>query len=172
MAKKSESELTYKSTITNMSSNITRFQAVMMTGSHDNLSIGDIVEKGRALYFRPVGWLTQHIVNSKSDDGEYDQLLILADDGTVYSTGSTSFMESFYSLMDSIDDMEESEIPADWQIKATARDSKNYKGKQFLTCSIVIGAHIEDSVSDDGSMSESNGDGFTNAPAGIEEVMQ
>lgn len=164
-------DVVYKSTITSMSPNITRFQALMMKESGDSVSIGDAVNKGRPLYFRPTGWLTLHIENSKSEDGEYDQLLILADDGTVYSTGSGSFMKSFHSLMDSVDNMEESEIPSDWKIKVAARDSKNYKGKTFLTCSIAIGAKIEDSVLGD-HMSESSGDGFTNAPAGIEEVIQ
>ena len=70
--------------------------------------------------------------NEKSDNVDYENYVIVDESGDKYVTGSASFWSSF---MDIAKEMEgETE---EWAIKVFRVPSKNYKGKDFLTCSII-----------------------------------
>lgn len=70
--------------------------------------------------------------NEKSDNVDYENYVIVDESGEKYVTGSASFWSSF---MDIAKEMEgETE---EWAIKVFRVPSKNYKGKDFLTCSII-----------------------------------
>lgn len=70
--------------------------------------------------------------NEHSEDKDYDKYIIVAKDGTKYVTGSTSFLTAMEEIVDEMADSGE-----DFQIVVYRMPSKNYKGKEFLTCSIV-----------------------------------
>lgn len=70
--------------------------------------------------------------NEHSEDKDYDKYIIVAKDGTKYVTGSTSFLTAMEEIVDEMADSGE-----DFQIEVYRKPSKNYKGKEFLTCSIV-----------------------------------
>nr|DAM70569.1 MAG TPA: ssDNA binding protein [Caudoviricetes sp.] len=70
--------------------------------------------------------------NEHSEDKEYEKYIIVAKDGTKYVTGSTSFLTAMEEIVDEMADSGE-----DFQIVVYRMPSKNYKGKEFLTCSIV-----------------------------------
>ena len=70
--------------------------------------------------------------NEKSDNVDYENYVIVDESGEKYVTGSASFWSSF---MDIAKEMEgETE---EWAVKVFRVPSKNYKGKDFLTCSII-----------------------------------
>lgn len=70
--------------------------------------------------------------NEKSENVDYENYVIVDESGEKYVTGSASFWSSF---MDIAKEMEgETE---EWAIKVFRVPSKNYKGKDFLTCSII-----------------------------------
>ena len=70
--------------------------------------------------------------NEKSDNVDYENYVIIDESGEKYVTGSASFWSSF---MDIAKEMEgETE---EWAVKVFRVPSKNYKGKDFLTCSII-----------------------------------
>ena len=73
--------------------------------------------------FCPVRASTERILN------------IVSDAGMRYVTGSDSFWSSFIDIWD---DMKEGEDPEDFSIRVYKRPSKNYSGKSFLTCSLVL----------------------------------
>ena len=70
--------------------------------------------------------------NEHSEDKDYEKYIIVAKDGTKYVTGSTSFLTAMEEIVDEMADSGE-----DFQIEVYRMPSKNYKGKEFLTCSIV-----------------------------------
>lgn len=70
--------------------------------------------------------------NEHSEDKDYEKYIIVAKDGTKYVTGSTSFLTAMEEIVDEMADSGEA-----FQIVAYRMPSKNYKGKEFLTCSIV-----------------------------------
>lgn len=70
--------------------------------------------------------------NEYSEDKDYEKYIIVAKDGTKYVTGSTSFLTAMEEIVDEMADSGE-----DFKIEVYRMPSKNYKGKEFLTCSIV-----------------------------------
>lgn len=85
-----------------------------------------------AVIIKPVDYAVLSIHNEKSDNKDYENYILLDANGEKFVTGSASFWNSF---MDIYNEMAgESE---EWSIKAYKLDSKNYKGKKFLTCSII-----------------------------------
>ena len=74
------------------------------------------------------------IHNEKSKDRkDYQNVVVVDKDGTKYNTGSESFLTT---LEDIIGEML-SAGEEDFSIEVYRKDSKNYKGKQFITCSVL-----------------------------------
>lgn len=71
--------------------------------------------------------------NEKSDNQDYTKTVLVDTNGTKYVTGSEAFLTTLEQIVDEMIDAGES----DFEIEVYKKDSKNYKGKQFLTCSIV-----------------------------------
>ena len=70
--------------------------------------------------------------NEKSDDVDYSTYVIVDVGGNKFVTGSDSFFKSFIEIYNEMVNEDE-----DYSIKAYRLESKNYKGKTFITCSIV-----------------------------------
>lgn len=92
----------------------------------------DEATKEEAIIITPTAYAILSIHNEKSDNKDYNNYLIEDADGTKYVTGSESFWASFIDIYNEMKDETEP-----WQIKAYRLPSKNYKGKEFLTCSII-----------------------------------
>lgn len=74
------------------------------------------------------------IHNEKSKDRkDYQNVVVVDKDGTKYNTGSESFLTT---LDDIVGEMLEA-AEEDFSIEVYRKDSKNYKGKQFITCSVL-----------------------------------
>ena len=73
------------------------------------------------------------IHNEKLDDPDYRQYIVVDTAGNKYVTGS----ESFFMAMTEIVDEMSAAGETDYELEVYRMDSKNYKGKQFITCSIV-----------------------------------
>ena len=74
------------------------------------------------------------IHNEKSKDRpDYDNVVVVDKAGNKYNTGSNSFITALEEIIEEMQDAGESEI----QIEVYRKPSKNYKGKDFITCSIV-----------------------------------
>lgn len=91
----------------------------------------DEATKEEPILITPTVYAILNIHNEKSDNKDYNNYLIEDVDGTKYVTGSESFWASFIDIYNEMKDETEP-----WQIKAYRLPSKNYKGKEFLTCSI------------------------------------
>jgi hypothetical protein len=70
--------------------------------------------------------------NEKSENKDYIVIVIADKNGTKYSTSSQTFYNTLSDLYDECIDNDLTEI----QIKVLKKESKNYKGKQFLTCTL------------------------------------
>ena len=91
----------------------------------------DEVTQGGAIIIYPAMYAVLDIHNEKSDSVDYKNYIIVDKDGTKYVTGSTSFWSSFMNIYEEMSGEQE-----DWSIKVYRAPSKNYKGKDFITCSI------------------------------------
>lgn len=77
------------------------------------------------------------IHNEHSEDKDYSTFIIVDKDGTAYATGSASFIESFEAIYDEMETANaDSSEPEEYAIVAFRQESKNYKGKSFITCRV------------------------------------
>lgn len=91
----------------------------------------DEATKESSLHIRPMIWGILNIHNEKSDDKDYQNYVVIADDGTKYVTGSQSFWSSFKEIADEMENESE-----EWGVVVYRQPSKNYVGRDFITCSI------------------------------------
>ena len=73
-----------------------------------------------------------NIHNEKSDNKDYKNYVLVDKNGNKYVTGSESFFTSFIAIYEEMKNEDEA-----WSVKAYRVPSKNYKGKDFLTCGIM-----------------------------------
>lgn len=77
------------------------------------------------------GYVVASVHNEKSDNVNYNKFIIIDKDGQRYITGSSPFFSAFMEIWDEMYGENE-----DWGITVYKRESNNYKGKEFLTCTI------------------------------------
>lgn len=92
----------------------------------------DEATQGGNLIIDPEFVVELDVHNEKSEDKDYKKYLAVDKAGTKYVTGSESFITSLREILEEMDGSDEA-----FQIEVYRMPSKNYKGKEFLTCSIV-----------------------------------
>lgn len=70
--------------------------------------------------------------NDATEDKDYTNYLLIDKNGEKYYTGSVAFWNAFMNIYS---EMKECDEP--WAIQLNLLPSKNYKGKEILTCSLV-----------------------------------
>lgn len=80
----------------------------------------------------PSFYCVLNIHNEKSADKDYENYIIVDKDGVKYVTGSESLWSSFINIATEMEGEEE-----EWGIEVYRMPSKNYSGKDFITCSII-----------------------------------
>ena len=91
----------------------------------------DEVTQTEAIIIKPSMYAELDIHNEMSDNVDYKNYILVDIDGTKYVTGSESFWTSFMDIAREMENETE-----EWAIKVYRMPSKNYKGKEFITCSI------------------------------------
>lgn len=77
-------------------------------------------------------YVSLDVHNDKSEDKDYKKYVVVDKAGDKFVTGSESFFTAMSEILDEMRDTGEV-----FQIEVYRMPSKNYKGKEFLTCSIV-----------------------------------
>lgn len=121
----------YSVNIREVSRNITAKERVMLKDTTNAISL-DEATQGAKFVFEPDYYAVLDVHNEKSEDKDYVKYVIVDKAGTKLVTGSESFFTSFKSIMDEMDGCDE-----EFSIEAYRMPSKNYKGKEFITCSVV-----------------------------------
>lgn len=104
---------------------------VSATQSIDDMSL-QAKEAGARLNIVPSAWAIVEIHNEKSENTDYEVFVLIDENGQRYSTSSESFRTAFLDIWNEING---ENIP--WSIDVIRQESKNFKGKEFLTCTIV-----------------------------------
>lgn len=137
MAKKEASASNYSATILDASRELTAREKVMFKDTQNAISMNDFAEQakaegGKAIIDDVKDYVHITVHNDKSDDKDYDNYIIVDGKGDKYVTGSQAFWNSF---MDIYTEMKNETEP--WGIQLNLIPSKNYKGKNVLTCSLI-----------------------------------
>lgn len=120
----------YSATIEAMSEGITKKEAIKAKDFTNAISLDEVVTPEGKFVITPAGYVVVKVHNDKADRPDYNKYVIFDKDGNKYVTGSDSFWESFHDICS---DMEGEEF----DIEIYKVESKNYKGKHFLTCSLA-----------------------------------
>lgn len=122
----------YNVTIKEVSMELTARERIMMKDTTNAIKLDEAANGESPLVITPTAYAVLGIHNEKSDNVDYENYVIMDADGNKYVTGSPSFWSSFMEIWEEMKDTNE-----EYSIEVYKRDSKNYKGKQFLTCSII-----------------------------------
>ena len=117
---------------------LTKVEKIAYTDTVDAISIDEALQEayngGAELVVAPKDYIIMDIHNDNpKQDGntDYKTIQLIDTDGNRYITGSKSFMEAFLNIYGAMEG-------DPFKIKVTRRESKNYKGKYFITCNIVL----------------------------------
>ncbi len=120
-------------TIKEASKDLTAVERIKLKDLTDAKNINTLVDEEGAQFIDVELFALLDVHNERSDDKDYEQFLIVAKDGSKYYTGSRSFIEAFYNIYDEL----KQEGIEEYTIKCYGVESKNYKGRFFLSCSLA-----------------------------------
>lgn len=120
----------YSVVIGETSQELTAKERIRIKDTADAVKLDEATENG-AIVINPAMYAVLNIHNEKSDNVDYKNYIVIDKDGTKYVTGSESFWSSFINIYEEMDGEQE-----EWAVKVYKLPSKNYKGKDFITCSI------------------------------------
>lgn len=121
----------YNVTIAKASKELTHKERVRMKDTTNALSLDEVTKDGPVLIDLDF-YAVLNVHNEKSESIDYTVCILVDKAGTKYRTGSPSFLTAMDEIMVDMADCDEP-----WQLEVSRRPSKNYKGKEFLTCSVV-----------------------------------
>jgi hypothetical protein len=125
-------DTTYKAMVEDASWTMTAREKLRYTDLTDAIQLDEATQSGDVI-IDVDKWAVINVHNEKSDSVDYMKYVIIDKDEQVYVTGSESFWKSFVQIYEVMSD----EGETTYSIKVYRRESKNYKGKDFITCRII-----------------------------------
>lgn len=125
----------YKVEIVESSRDFTVREKLAMKELGNAVGIDMALDETDSLIISPADYAVLAIHNDKAKgDKDYKKFVVIDTAGTKYVTGSESFFRNF---MDIYETMKVEAPEEDYQIECYKRPSKNYSGKNFISCSMV-----------------------------------
>ena len=129
----------YNVKIITSSENISARDKIKMLRNDDAVLLSED-KIGEEFPVKVVKYVILAIHNEKAKDGnnkDYNNLVMVDEDGNKYLTGSPSAITAFTEIVETIcnepDEVKE-EILSDLRVRFVTRPSNNFKGKNFITC--------------------------------------
>lgn len=119
----------YKATIIETSREFTARERLFIKDTSTAFKL-DSLEADQELSFRPVDYAILNVESPKAEK-PYETYVVVDEDGNKYVTGSESFWKSFKEIWDEMYNEAE-----EYKVKVYKKESKNYQGKMFITCTI------------------------------------
>lgn len=109
------------------------FERVMCKDTSDAIPLDEVTQQQPVVID-----YAKHVIlaihNEKSDDKDYEKCVVIDTAGRKFVCGSATFCRELENIMDELSD---NGIDSDIHIKVYRKPSKNYKGKEFITCSLT-----------------------------------
>lgn len=122
----------YKVEIKESSKELTKRERIRLKDTSEAAGLDDL-SMNSDLVISPVGYAVLGVHNDAADDPDYEQYLIWDNEDNCYVTGSRSFWESFLNIWEEMTD----EGFEPFEIRVIRKESKNYKGKEFLKAVLI-----------------------------------
>ena len=120
----------YKCTVKYSSKELTNREKILAKDTTNAIKLDTLLQPGEKVVITPDYYVILDVHNEKSDTKDYEQYMIFDKSGAKYYTGSPSFWESFSDIYEEMGGEE-------FSVEAYKVESRNFKGKHFLTCSII-----------------------------------
>ena len=120
----------YSVTIKETSKNLTAKERIAIKDTTSAVKLDEATQVENVT-INPGMFAVLSIHNDKSDNPDYENYIVVDKNGTKYVTGSQSFWTSFMDIWTEMENEDE-----DWSVLVYRHPSKNYKGKDFITCAI------------------------------------
>ncbi len=126
----------YKAKVCESSRELTAKEKIMLKDTSNAISLDEMTQEAQFNNEKVIlnidYYVTIDVHNDKADDKDYQQFILVDKDGKKYYTGSTSFINNFIDIFEEL-----TEAGEEVTIEIYRKESKNYKGKEFITCSVV-----------------------------------
>lgn len=126
----------YKAKVCESSRELTAKEKIMLKDTSNAFSLDELTQEAQfnneKLILNIDYYVTIDVHNDKADDKDYQQFILVDKEGKKYYTGSTSFINNFIDIFEEL-----TEAGEEVTIEIYRKESKNYKGKEFITCSVV-----------------------------------
>lgn len=123
----------YSVKIINASRDLSARERVRIKDTTNAVQLDDVVQPGTPIVIEYDYHVDLEVHNEHSRDAkDYTKRVIVAKDGTQYVTGSQSFISSMNEITDEMNAAGE-----EFDLEVYKRESKNYQGKFFLSCTIA-----------------------------------
>lgn len=116
------------------SKELTAKERVAIKDTSNAISIDEVTAAEGKLIIDYAFHVIIDIHNEHSDNKDYVKCVVVDKAGTKYVTGSESFRNA---LVEIVNEMTEAGEGDNIQIECYRKESKNYKGKSFITCSLI-----------------------------------
>lgn len=124
----------YSVVISEVSQELTAKERIMLKDTTNAIKLDELTqETDEKVIISPAIYAVLHIHNEKSEQNkDYKNFIIIDKVGKKYVTSSESFWNSFMDIANEMGGESE-----EWSIEVYRVPSKNFKGKEFLNCSIM-----------------------------------
>lgn len=127
----------YKATVAECSKELTARERIALKDTSNAESLDRLTADAKTSNEKVIidvdFYATLNIHNEHSDNKDYINFIVIDKDGHKYVTCSQSFITQFKDIVDEMKEAGEEDI----KIEVYRKESKNYKGKDFITCSLV-----------------------------------
>lgn len=120
----------YSAKIKEVSVDLSAKQRIQLKDTTTAIKLDSATQEGE-LHITPDFHAILEIHNDKSDNQDYEVFVLVDKDGSKYVTGSNSFKSAYMDIYNEMKDETE-----EWGIRVYRMPSKNYAGRDFLTCSV------------------------------------
>lgn len=118
----------YKQTIRETSKELTAKERVALKHVQAT-KLDEVVTPEESIVIHPVAYAIMDIHNEVSDNKDYSVYMVEDISGNWYTTGSRSFWDTFIDIWAEMSG-------EDYDLVVFKMESKNYRGKYFLTCNV------------------------------------
>ncbi len=111
---------------------LSKIELVKLKDTGNAIKLDTVLDGDEPLILAPTAYVVLDVHNDKANPQDYEQYMILDESGQKFVTGSASFWRSFISIWEELSD-----ITGEWNLEIYKKDSKNYAGKKFISCSVL-----------------------------------
>lgn len=129
-----ESERSYRATIIEGAEGMSKKEQIAFLDLTDCESLDELTKEAPVMIdnIGDKSFARIAVHNEKAENKDYTVLILIDENGTRYRTGSESFYNAFSDIYKAMKDSGET-----WGVKVYRKPSKNYVGRDFLTCSVI-----------------------------------